>query len=185
VCHILKPKSPLEKKSRKWRQTGCLHPDLPSFVASLAYSSFHRDIRKYTVRVLLMLEPCELQESYIRRYGNRQGCVTDTGLYSRLAPSLGRVTSEMLIYTLWQGQSEATQGHDSTWSAKALKSIAEQKSLNYRDGDNWPGCGWKWTWEPAAQLAWLSSSPNSQLVPSLEGSKLKCFSNTFQIYIIF
>lgn len=100
VCHILKPKSPLEKKSRKWRQTGCLHPDLPSFVASLAYSSFHRDIRKYTVRVLLMLEPCELQESYIRRYGNRQGCVTDTGLYSRLAPSLGRVTSEMLIYTL-------------------------------------------------------------------------------------
>lgn len=119
--------------------------------------------------------------------GNRQGWVKDIDLYSRPALVLWRVPTEKLIYTLWSG---TVRSNTRTWLDKNCKSTEIKRRA---DRHPWtmgmeivdPGCGWKWACEPAAQLAWLSSSSNPQFIPSLEGSKLQCFSNTFQIYIIF
>lgn len=79
---------------------------------------------------------------------HRQGCVKDTSLYSGPALGLWRVTSEMRIYKLWQGQSE---GHDSTGTAQALKSAARTATLNCRYVDS------PWVWLEISMWACSSS----------------------------
>lgn len=186
--------SPLEeRKSRQWRKTGCLHPGLHSCVASLACLHFHGATGMHT---LLMAKQFWNQvrcgKVTLGNVGRDVHHTDGAGLRMLLArtPLLSTSSESEKSYS-WNIYIQIVTGtvrnSTRTWLDKNCKSTETnhraQAPLNYRSVDS------PWVWLEMSTRACSSSCLafflfQPPFIPSQEGSKLQCFSNTFQIYII-